>query len=179
MTSLFLLYFPPTILHIYTVKAIGSFRGSLLYYYFDNSASNIKLFWSEKIKVTFMENSYKKVFLGNFTLFIKNCDGNGSQEQWGKGQKRAEFISQKLWRIGIHREWNWLSFSILLYWHISCSVAQMIQALYWMCFGIHQVIYNHMYCACMGEREWEWEGERLWAYMHSKYNFIFPSFLHS
>lgn len=57
VTSRFLLSFPPTILHIDTVRVIWWFLGSLLYYYFDKPASNIEFLFSENKKVIYMENS--------------------------------------------------------------------------------------------------------------------------
>lgn len=166
VTSLFLLSFPPTILHIYTVRAIWWFLSSLLCNYCDSPANNMKLFLSEE----------KKSFLWKM---VKVLPGNDSQKHQGKGQKWAEFISWKPGRIDRRREWNWLSFSILFYWYLSCSVTQMIKAAYSICFDTTQVIRNHVYCACTSEWEWDGEGRKLWAYMHGKYNFIFQLVLQS
>lgn len=56
VTSLFLLFFPPTILYIYTVRAIWWFLSSSLCNYCDSLANNIKLFLSEKKKKKSIES---------------------------------------------------------------------------------------------------------------------------
>lgn len=118
---------------------------------------------AQPITSNFPQWGKKKSFLWKM---VKVLTGNGSWKKQGKGPKQAEFTSWKLGRNYFHREWNWLSFSILFYWHLSCSVTQMIKTTYSICFDRTWVIQNHMYCLCMGE--WEWDGEegRLWAYTH-------------
>lgn len=89
VTSLFLLSFPPTILHIYTVRAIWWFLSSLLCNYCDSPANNIKLFLSEEKKNLFY-GKWLKYFL---EMTVRNIRGRGRSELNSSLESQEELTS--------------------------------------------------------------------------------------